>query len=67
LLLRVINGELKIGSKVRISEIGEDIHSVVEVGTFTPNMEKLDVLKEGMVGYINCQIKDPEFSAKAVG
>ena len=49
-----MNGDLKVGDYVRISEIDDDLHRVVEVGTFNPNIEKLPCLKEGTVGYVNC-------------
>jgi GTP-binding protein LepA len=55
-LVRVFSGNLKRGMKVRFMSTGRD-HEVTEVGAFTPDAVKLDVLEFGDVGYVICSIK----------
>ena len=55
-LVRVINGSVKTGSKIKMIQTGKEFE-VVEVGTFKPKIERSDVLKAGDVGYISASIK----------
>ena len=55
-LVRVINGTVKTGSKIKMIQTGKEFE-VVEVGVFKPKIERSDVLKPGDVGYISASIK----------
>jgi GTP-binding protein LepA len=55
-LLRVINGSIKKGEKIKMLSSG-NIHQVDSVGFFTPNKHFCDEIKAGEVGFINGQIK----------
>ena len=56
-LIRVIDGEIKAKTKIKIFSNGED-HLVDEVGIFTPKREKADSIKAGEVGYLLASIKN---------
>ena len=56
-LVRVIEGEIKAKTKIKIFSNGED-HLVDEVGIFTPKREKAESLKAGEVGYLLASIKN---------
>lgn len=56
-IIRVIDGELKPGMKMRMMEAGAE-YDVVEVGTFRPNMVSNTGLKAGDVGYVAASIKN---------
>lgn len=56
-LVRVKNGEIRTGDKMRVISTGND-HLVDQVGIFTPKQTKTDVLRAGEVGYIIAGIKD---------
>lgn len=56
-LVRVKNGILRKGEKVRVMSTGKD-HIVDELGVFTPKKHSLPELKAGEVGYIIAGIKD---------
>ncbi|MCH9745473.1 MAG: translation elongation factor 4 [Proteobacteria bacterium] len=56
-LVRVIDGEIKAKTKIKIFSNGED-HLVDEVGIFTPKREKAESLKAGEVGYLLASIKN---------
>ncbi|NND65586.1 MAG: elongation factor 4 [Gammaproteobacteria bacterium] len=56
-LVRIVNGELKQGSKMRVMTTGQS-HVVDEVGVFTPKRNKQDSLQTGQVGYVISSIKD---------
>ena len=56
-LVRVMNGALPKGAKIRIWSTGRH-HLVTEVGTFTPKARARDVLGAGEVGYVIAGIKD---------
>jgi len=55
-LVRVLNGKVKTGSKIKMLQTGKEFE-VVEVGTFKPKIERNDILKAGDVGYISASIK----------
>ena len=55
-LVRVINGTVKTGSKIKMIQTGKEFE-VVEVGVFKPKIERSDILKAGDVGYISASIK----------
>ena len=55
--IRVVDGELRKGDKIRFMASGEQ-YDVLEVGTLTPGSEKrVDVLRAGEVGYMHGAIK----------
>ena len=55
-LVRIKNGEVKTGSKIKMLQTGKEFE-VVEVGVFKPKIERTNVLKAGDVGYISASIK----------
>lgn len=56
-LVRIKNGTLKAGDKIKVMSTGVS-HQVDRVGVFTPKMKDLDHLKAGEVGFIIAGIKD---------
>jgi GTP-binding protein LepA len=56
-IIRVIDGQLKPGMKMRMMEAGVE-YDVVEVGTFRPGMLSNDGLMAGDVGYVAASIKN---------
>ncbi|MDB2590196.1 translation elongation factor 4 [Candidatus Thioglobus sp.] len=56
-LIRVIDGEIKAKTKIKIFSNGDE-HSVDEVGVFTPKRVKTDSLKAGEVGFLIANIKN---------
>lgn len=56
-LVRIKNGELSVGDKIRIMSNSKD-YMVDAVGIFTPKKKKLDKLKTGEVGFVAAGIKD---------
>lgn len=54
--LRVVNGTLKKGSKIRMMGTNKDF-DVTEVGVFTPAPKLVDQLEAGDVGYLAASIK----------
>ncbi|MBI5124364.1 MAG: elongation factor 4 [Candidatus Omnitrophica bacterium] len=57
ILLRLMNGALKKGTRVMMMSSGS-IYDILEVGVFKPRPEQIDELKCGEVGYIACNIRD---------
>jgi GTP-binding protein LepA len=55
-LVRVIDGELHKGMRVRLMSNGQ-VHQVDSVGALTPKMRELDRLGAGEVGYMVANIK----------
>ncbi|MDX1484351.1 MAG: translation elongation factor 4 [Alphaproteobacteria bacterium] len=55
-LVRVIDGEIRKGMKVKMMGTGA-VHQVDEVGVFTPKLTKVDALGPGSIGYIAASIK----------
>jgi GTP-binding protein LepA len=56
-LIRVIDGEIKAKTKIKIFSNAEE-HLVDEVGVFTPKRTKTSSLKAGEVGYLIASIKN---------
>jgi GTP-binding protein LepA len=56
-LVRVMQGVLKKGDKIRVMSTGKD-YLVDEVGVFTPKRTLLDALHTGEVGFVVAGIKD---------
>jgi len=56
-LVRIFNGELRKGQKVKMMSTGK-VWPADQVGIFTPKRQPTDVLKTGEVGYLVAGIKD---------
>lgn len=56
-LVRIMNGSIKRGEKMRIMSTGR-VYEVGEVGIFTPKRKKLELLSAGEVGYVVAGIKE---------
>lgn len=56
-LVRVIDGELPVGRKMRVMSTGRD-YQVDDVGIFTPKRSSKKILKTGEVGYVVSGIKN---------
>ncbi len=57
ILVRVVNGELKTGSKIRFMATGAT-RDVDRVGIFTPKKLQIDKLGPGEMGFLTAGIKD---------
>ncbi|MEM9171581.1 MAG: translation elongation factor 4 [Pseudomonadota bacterium] len=58
-LVRIVNGELRKGDKVRVMSTGNS-HGVDRLGRFTPKMSDDTVLRTGEVGFVITGIKEIE-------
>ena len=56
-LIRVFNGVVKPGMKIKLFHVGRE-YEVQKVGTFAPKYRDVDQLASGEVGAIICGIKD---------
>jgi len=56
-LVRIIDGELKKGQKIRMMA-ADAVYQVEQMGVFTPKKVGVDRLGPGEVGYITAQIKE---------
>ncbi len=56
-LVRVVNGSIRRGDKVRVMST-ERVHPVDRVGMFTPKMTDRDLLRTGDVGFVIAGIKE---------
>jgi GTP-binding protein LepA len=56
-LVRIMNGSIRKGDKMRIMSTGR-VYEVDQVGIFTPKRTKLDKLQAGEVGYVVAGIKE---------
>ncbi len=56
-LVRIIDGEVKAGTKIRFMNTGKEFDAV-EVGYFNPKMSETEKLTAGEVGYICASIKN---------
>lgn len=56
ILLRIKDGTIKKGQKIRMMSSGTS-YQVDQVGVFTPKIEKVDALGPGEMGYITASIK----------
>lgn len=57
MLVRVMQGEIAEGDKIRVMSTGRS-HGVDALGVFTPKRKKLKKLGAGEVGWINASIKE---------
>ena len=55
-LIRVVQGELRRGDKIKVMSTGKD-YTADDIGIFTPKRVKQDVLTTGQVGYVVASIK----------
>jgi len=55
-LVRVVDGHLKAGMKIRMMATGA-VHQVDRVGVFTPKMTKMAELGPGEIGFLTASIK----------
>ena len=56
-LMRVVNGSVKVGDKIKMMATGAT-YDVVAVGLHTPKEVKKDILNVGEVGFLAASIKD---------
>jgi GTP-binding protein LepA len=56
-LVRVIEGEIKTGDKIKMIETNSE-YEVANVGVFTPKKTAKDSLKAGEVGFVNANLKN---------
>ncbi len=56
-LVRVVDGRIRKGDKIKVMSTGED-HQVDQVGVFTPKREAREVLEAGEVGFMVASIKN---------
>ena len=56
-LVRVMQGELRAGDKIKIMS-NDQVHQIDKVGIFTPKATETGVLKTGEVGYVIAGIKE---------
>ncbi|MHB8253615.1 MAG: translation elongation factor 4 [Acidiferrobacter sp.] len=56
-LVRVVDGVLRRGSRIRMMATGRD-YDVEQVGIFTPKRQPVDQLETGEVGYVVAGVKD---------
>ncbi len=56
-LVRIKNGRIKVGDKIKAMSIG-DVHGVDKVGIFTPKAEDKQELRAGDVGYVISGVKE---------
>ena len=57
--VRVMEGVLKKGTRIKMMHMDKD-YTIEEVGVFRPAAEKIKELNAGEVGYITCNIHDPQ-------
>ena len=57
--IRVVNGSVKIGDKIKMKATGA-VYEVTELGTHTPKIQQRKELKTGEVGYLCASIKSLE-------
>jgi len=56
-LVRIMNGTLRKGDKMRVMSTGR-VYEIDQVGIFTPKRQKMDMLQAGEVGYVVAGIKE---------
>jgi GTP-binding protein LepA len=56
-LVRVVEGSIRRGDRIVVKSIGK-VHSVDELGHFTPKRTALDCIEAGEVGYVVAGIKE---------
>lgn len=57
LFVRIFDGSVKVGTKLKLFRSGGKLYDVTEVGIFTPTMLATERLAAGDVGYIAASIK----------
>ncbi len=57
LFVRIFDGNVKVGTKLKLFRSGGKLYDVTEVGIFTPTMLATERLAAGDVGYIAASIK----------
>ncbi|WP_438315934.1 translation elongation factor 4 [Candidatus Caldatribacterium sp. SIUC1] len=55
--VRVVDGEIRKGTRIRMFSTGKEFE-VTGVGVFTPDMQEVESLGPGEVGYIACNMKN---------
>lgn len=58
--IRVMDGVIKAGDKVKFYSTNK-IAEVLEVGYFTPKLQKTDLLESGEIGYVVTGLKDIQY------
>lgn len=58
-LVRIFSGSIKKGDKVRFLQ-ADRRYDVLEVGVYNPEEVPVDILKDGQVGYVVCNMKNSE-------
>lgn len=56
-LVRIVNGSMRKGEKMRVMSTGRS-YDIDQVGIFTPKRTRLDALRAGEVGYVVAGIKE---------
>lgn len=56
-LVRIKNGSIRVGDKIRVMSTGEE-HQVDQIGCFTPKRQNLPALEVGTVGFVVAGIKN---------
>jgi GTP-binding protein LepA len=54
--IRVIDGEIKKGDKIRFHQTGAE-YEVYSLGVFTPHLQELNIISSGEVGFFSAAIK----------
>ena len=57
--VRVMNGEVKPNLPILMMHTGKNF-TIAEIGVFRPEPEKVNGLSSGEVGYITCNVHDPQ-------
>ena len=55
--VRVFDGNVKVGDKIRLMA-AQNAYEVEEVGVFLPDMEPVDILSTGSVGYVIAGVRE---------
>ena len=56
--IRVFDGTVKVGDKIKMFQTQGKVFDVTEVGVFTPSMKPVELLRAGDVGYLAASIKN---------
>ena len=57
ILVRIFDGKVRVGSKIKMFQTKDKVFDVTEVGIFAPEVRQTDSLSAGDVGYIAASIK----------
>ena len=57
ILVRIFDGKVRVGSKIKMFQTKDKVFDVTEVGIFAPEMRQTESLSAGGVGYIAASIK----------